>query len=279
MSANQIAMSANHFVIYHGNPAKLRECEASEPCKVVTPHGTFRGVRCPSGKEVVHNSPLFKAEEIVKSGALKPSMHKTSLGQDAISLSSCPTHGYGGNVKFVFKAKDVETRPMCYYEWEHNKEADSGLEKEGHELMNDMPYGANRIRGKYGVNISMYRRECEQIADKEIPLTKLQRLEFWIPWKIREHVYNHACEGHHPSTANVDGREYMLKNLQDQIARAKKLAEKVGAPFELKSCFNSLRSGYNRSIELNKENLEKLKQGILPEDKPKDQVNENCKCS
>ncbi|VVB55127.1 Uncharacterised protein [uncultured archaeon] len=250
----------------HKSPPKGEFCEPIEPCEVDTPYGKITGKKCGIGKLAYHNTIIEKAEEIAKSCALKGGQHANQLGQDALSLSGCPTQGYGGNIKFVLKANG-DMQPMCYYEWANNKKVDSGLEKEAHDVKtpNGEPMGTNRVRGKYGVNISMYEDEAEFVTQKDIPLDKnLVKIEYWVPWKIERYSFNSRCDGCIPSYANVDDRP--ISALLEQIERANAVANKLGVPFEVKSCFTAMKAGWgNQFIPLNKENLEKLRNGIRPE--------------
>lgn len=252
-------------------------CQATEPCSAETLYGITKGKKCPVGDEVYHNTTTDGAVLIGESRKLKVGMHVGGLGQDVLSLSSCPTQGYGGHVKFVLK-KTSQVRPMCYYDYHENKEIDRGIEKEAREEING-PVGANRIRGKYGINLSMYKGECEYVGDKDIPLKgNLKKVEYWIPWKIRKHAYNHACKGHFPSHANVDGSESGIKVLKEQIEQVKSVAQKQGVPFEVKSCFSTLKAGWgDRYIPLNKENLQKLAEGKMP-DVVEGKIKEECGC-
>jgi len=255
---------------------------ASEDCTVQTPHGVIKGKKCPIGKKAYHNTVPDIAGFIAKSGVLKVGQNVGVLGQDTLSLSSCPSQGYGGNVKFVVKA-NKNLNPMCYYVWDENtenKKADTGICQEASETEVGKSLGTNRVRGKYHVNLSMYKRECEYVSHKNIPLKKnLEKIEFWIPWKIGKNEYNHACKGVLPGYANVEpGDERGIKVLKEQIEQVNGQANKLGVPFEVKSCFSALKaSGGDRYIPLTDENLKKLAAGITPE-VVEGKIPEKCKC-
>lgn len=260
-----------------GNPNAVKHCIASESCTAETPYGVVQGKKCPIGDEAYHNTIVDRSIEILESGVLKTGQHPGALGQEVVSLSSCPTQGYGGNVKFILK-NGKEVRPMCYYEYEPHKEVDRGIEKEAREDIDGMK-GSNRVRAKYGVNFEMYRNECEYVSDKNIPLKpNLKKIEFWIPWRIEKFSFSHRCRGSHPGYANVGGYFSGVKLLQEQIKRVKDAAEKAGVPFEVKSCFAALKTGWgDQHIPLNKANLEKLADGELPAI-VKGKIPEKCTC-
>jgi len=257
-----------------------KTCVASEPCAVETLHGLIKGKKCPIGDKAYHNTVPDIAGWIAKSGTLKGGQHIGALGEDVLSLSSCPTQGYGGHVKFVVKATK-NLKPMCYYKWDENKEADHGIDVEASaKSETGESVGANRVRGKYGVNLSMYERECEYVSHKDIPLKhNLEKIEFWIPWKIGKHQYSHSCKGSLPGYANVvPGDETGIKVLKEQIEQANGQANKLGVPFEVKSCFSALKASWgDRYIPLTEENLKKFAEGITPE-VVEGKIPQKCKC-
>ena len=260
-------------------------CVASEPCSVQTLHGLIKGKKCPIGKNAYHNTVPDIAGFIANSGALKGGQNVSVLGQETLSLSSCPTQGYGGHVKFVLKATK-NLKPMCYYEWKENRETDKGIDLEAHtQNAKGETLGPNLVRGKYHVNISMYEKECEYASHKNIPLKKnLEKIEFWIPWKIGKHEYSHKCEDSIPNYANVEpGDERGIKVLKEQIEQVSAQANKLGVPFEVKSCFSLLKASWgDRYIRLTDENLKKFEKGIIPEveDIPNRTIDwkKQCKC-
>jgi len=246
-------------------PNKNGKCVANEDCTVKTPYGLISGKKCAIGNKAYHNTTVDGAVAIAKSGALKVAQYPGVLGTNALSLSGCHTQAYGGNVKFVLKSSK-KIVPTCYYDFNENKEADRGIDKEAHEKTNGENVGLNRVRSKYGVNISMYKKECEYVSDKDIPLKpNLEKVEYWIPWRADKNSYDHRCEGTGPSHANVNGYEQGVKVIRDQIERVNEAANTLGVPFEVKSCFSAIKTGYgDQYIPLNEENLKKLAQGIRP---------------
>jgi len=245
-----------------------KNCTASIPCSVQTLHGLIKGKKCPINKKVYHNTVPDIAGFIAKSGTLKVGQNVGVLGQETLSLSSCPTQGYGGNVKFVLKA-NKSLKPMCYYEWKENRETDKGIDLEAHsKSVAGETLGLNRVRAKYSVQLSMYDKECEYVSNKNISLKKnLEKIEFWIPWKIGKNEYSHGCEGVSPNYANVHpGDETGIKVLKEQIEQVNGVANKLGVPFEVKSCFSLLKASWgDRYIPLTDENLKKFEKGITPE--------------
>lgn len=260
-----------------------KTCVASEDCSVQTPHGMVKGKSCPIGDKAYHNTIVDRAIEIEKAKALKVGQHPGALGEDVLSLSGCPTQPYGGNVKFILKS-NKDMKPMCYYKWEENKEVDHGIEKEAMTEA-DGPVGANRVRGKYGVNISMYDRECEHVSHKDIPLKKnLEKIEYWIPWKIEKYSFDHGCKGHYPGYANVNGDEQGIRVMKENIETVKAIAKKLEVPFEVKSCFSALKASWGeRYIPLTEETLKKFAEGITPEvvgsgSLDRSKIPDKCKC-
>lgn len=266
---------------FNGAYAQLVEhlplCLPRLPCARVTPYGHVEGLKCELTEEVNHNTTVESAVKIVESGTLKSGAVRHVLGQDAVSLSSCPTQSFGGNVKLVFDSKKIldKLRAMCYVNfgriWDEKmmdsrpgpyEDVDRGLGKEATEEVNG-PRGSNRVHAKYAVQRKIYDKECEYLAYEDIPLRgNLKRIEYWMPWRgFKAASYSHGCDGASPKHANVHND--LTDNLGMNIEKIKNAADRAGVDFDLKSCFTALkvaRYGDNKFVPLTEENLEKMKE-------------------
>ena len=278
-------------------------CIPTLPCVRYTPYGEVEGMKCALGTEINHNTTILNFKEVISDGALRPGIKDWTLGQDAVSFSACPPQSYAGVVKMVFDSARLasQLRSMCYvdFAWVEDPDApreegklpkrmpgpwstvEKGMDKESSGIMNpDAPKeerritGSNRIAAKYAIGRELFSKECEYISYQEIPLRgNLKRLEYWIP--LRPHLLFEASFGCSPGNTVANPEGYDLKqgvgkgnSLMDSIELVKAAAETYGVDFEVKSCFPLLHArGWHEYIELNPENLEKLKQGIIPESK------------
>lgn len=250
-------------------------CLPSQPCVRATPYGTAEGMKCALGPEVNHNTTLEQFPKIVENGELRPGAREWVLGQDAVSMSSCPSQSYSGTVKFVFDSGKVldKLRAMCYVNFspgcpEEHRAVEKGMSKEGAEPRDEGITGDNRVRAKYGIQPDIYTEECEYVAYEPIPLKEnLKRVEFWIPRRIdAPWESNFGCRGTSLNYANVFGHppEVMLEH----IGKVREAAERLGVDFKVKSCFPYMRTGRwgNTYYDLTEENLEKLARGERPEE-------------
>ncbi|MEM2445439.1 MAG: hypothetical protein QW734_02130 [Candidatus Bathyarchaeia archaeon] len=257
---------------------KPPQCLATQPCQKETPWGTVKGFKCQLSDELYHNTTLEKLKKIIEDGKIKvPREPHDLLGQDAISLSSCPTQTYGGTIKLVIPSKAVSAHPMCYYNPNEHPQVEKGLDEEAQKKINGYA-GPNRVRSWHQVNSNVYSKECEYIVYHDIPTSNIKRVEYWIPWQPGMPTFNVSCENVYPryifDQLGRDPTETIIQEIQE----AKKLAQKIGAEFDVKSCFTSVKTGWkNYGYQLTKENLEKLKRGIKPESHP-NAVTETCLC-
>ena len=245
-------------------------CLPSIPCARWTPHGTIEGLQCDIGSEINHNTTIQALPSIIDSGRLIPGTQKEALGQDALSLSACPSQHYGGNVKLVFDAEWLrpQLRSACYYQHydpPRNQAIDDGLDKESREPYDGSFKGSNRVRAQYGINLSMYGEECEVTSYDPIPLEgNLKRIEYWVPWQLGTYSYSLRCRGSGPAYSFSQFGS-ATKFLKEDIERVKGEAKRARVPFKVKSCFTALKPDWGNSyIPLNEKNLEMFSRGITP---------------
>ena len=253
-------------------------CKATEPCRAVTPYGMVEGEKCSLRKEVNRLVTVEDFQSIAGKGRIDPS-EQTKV----VSFSSCPTQHYGGKVRLVFDTRDLKDKleGMCYLPREKRAEyadVEKGMSDEAYAegLKGEIWDVYNWVRAKYNVSLEMYGRECEYKSREPVSLDNLKRVEYWIGGIKARGDFSVSCEGMHPHQAGVYSRP---ENYVADIKVAREISEKLNVPFEVKSCFNSLRAGWGESIELTEENLKKLARGRIPEAKRREEVPETCKCS
>ena len=245
-------------------------CKPSKPCRVETPYGMAEGKMCPLGPEVNRLVTVEDFERIAEKGVVEPNKYT-----GVVSLSSCPTQTYGGTVRLVFDTEKIKDKliPMCYVSPKSKVMCE--IEKEADKLTNKgVPRARDYAYAKYAVSPDFYARECEYESRQPIPLKgTLKRVEYWIG--MHPHAFNLSCERTYPHRAGdwISPEDYL-----EEIQKVRKIAEKLGVPFQVKSCFNKLMVSWNKAIELTPENLKKLAEGKLPEPKPADEILETCNC-
>jgi hypothetical protein len=231
-----------------------RLCRATVPCRRETEFNTAEGKQCPLGPEIYHRTLPQNFEKIAEERVLKPSER---IG--TVSFSICPTHAVGGTVKLVFDRDEVEKnaklRPMCYV---------SG--KEGERVLNEIEKTTaerDRAFAKYGVQPPVFEHECEIVSDTSVPVKGLKKVELTLDWW--PHAYRIGCEEKYPHEIDASGwTGSTLEDWKRTIKEVKEKSEKLGVPFELNTCFNSMRLGFGRYVALNKENLKRLERGEDP---------------
>ena len=248
-------------------------CKATEPCRAVTPYGTAEGKRSSLGDEVNRLVTVDDLNRIAEKGEIEPRKYT-----EAVSFSTCPTQTYGGKVRLVFKSEKLKLEPMCYISRDHEaNEIEAGMDQEAlAEEAKGREWGTNYVRAKYAVSPDVYAAECQYEARESVPLERnLKRVEYWIGG-IKPADFNAGCENFHPHVAGLYSRP---EDYLEQIRRTKRIAKRLGVPFEVKSCFNKLRAGWYRAIELNEENLRKFTEGEIPPSEPEKEIPETCICS
>ena len=243
-------------------------CIPNQPCYVRTPYGELEGLKCQAGSEINHNTRPRILHKIAADGELRPGERDWVLGQDTISLSSCPAQHYGGYVKLVFDTpklmKARKLRPMCYFDHEEYKEVDRKLDEESSQPRDGSVVGSNRVKARYGAAPRvLYPHECEWLSDDTVPLKgNLKRIEYWVPGGLNE--YSTSCGGPErgPSYANRQQDFMYLKAMKQEIKEAKDIAGSYRVPFKVKSCFPLLATeGWGRYVELDQGNLDALAEG------------------
>ena len=269
-------LKANPRTKASSNPSNREElCRATEHCKAVTPYGTVEGRKTSLGREVNRLVTVEDLQKIAEKSKVEPSRYT-----EAISFSTCPTQTYGGKVRLVFDAERLRDKlePVCYItpDGEANK-IEKGIDEEAmEEAAKKREWAYHYVRAKYAVSPDIYARECQYEARESIPLERnLKRVEYWIGG-VKPGDFNVGCERIHPHVAGAYSRP---EDYLEHIQRAKRIAEKLGVPFEVKSCFNKLRAGWYIAIELNEENLRKFAEGEIPPSKPEKEIPETCVCS
>ncbi|MHC1628266.1 MAG: hypothetical protein ACXQTI_05505 [Candidatus Nezhaarchaeales archaeon] len=250
-------------------------CKATEKCVAKTPYNTAEGKKCSLGPDVNRLMSVEDLERAVEKGEIEPSKYTK-----AISFSSCPTQTFGGSVRLILDTEKIKDKlePMCYlrYEKPEEKKILNEMDREALRLIEKrVESPLNYVRAKYAVSPDIYERECEYQSREPIKLKdSLKKIEYWIGG-VKTGDINIGCERLIPHVAGLYARpeEYV-----QEIQRVKRVAEKLGVPFEVKSCFNKIRAGWGVAIELTPENLEKMKRGEIPEPKPTEVIPETCKC-
>ena len=252
------------------NPNRL--CKATEPCKAVTPYGTVEGKKSTLGDEVNRLVTVEDFDRIAEKGEIEPSRYT-----EAVSLTTCPTQTYGGKVRLVLHSETMKDKliPMCYIPFD--TEVEKRMEDEAHKLAREgKEWTYNYVRAKYAISPDIYARESQYETREPVSLKEnLKRVEYWIGG-VKPGDFNVGCERLHP---HIAGPYSTPEDYLDHIQRAKGIAEKLGVPFEVKSCFNKLRAGWYTAIELNEENLRKFAEGEIPSSKPEKEISETCRCS
>lgn len=265
-------------------------CKPIEKCTIKTPYGEIHGKKCIQGTELNRLVSLEDFKGISQRGQILPS--KTT---EHVSLSSCPTQTYGGEVRLILdaaKVSQLETfKPMCYLplryfeESPHKKEVMAQVGEEVSQLsVQGKDDAHNYVRAKYGIGEAIFASECEFETYEPVPIkSTLKRVEFWIgEWEKRPGIQM-SCDNFTPAMAGIyaDPQDYV-----ERIQEAKHIAKKLGVPFKVKSCFKKLCPGVRgflpsteRAIELTEENLAKLGEGIIPESKLSTEIPEpECRC-
>lgn len=257
-------------------------CVPTERCSRATPWGIVEGMKCAIGDEIYHNTTLKALEGVVEEKAIKPGVKKGILGQDVLSMSSCPPQHYGGNIKLVVPSEQVDARAACYVNFgsdapEEHQAVERGMEEESRKKMNDDVKGDLRVRGDYAIQPDIYTEECQYDIKEKVSADKIKRIEYWIPWRINPWGnYSTRCRGSHPGYANVDGKTITV--LHEQIAKTKESAKQLKADFKVKSCFSALKTGWgDQYIPLNEANLAKIARGETPE-VVRGKIPQKCRC-
>ena len=252
--------------------SKTDVCKATEPCRAVTPYGTAEGKKSSLGNEVNRLVTVEDFDGIAKKGEIEPSRYT-----EVVSLSTCPTQTYGGKVRLVLDSEGIKDKliPTCYIPFD--TEVERGMEDEAHRLAKEgKEWTYNYVRAKYAISPDIYDAECQYEAREPISLKEtLKRVEYWIGG-IKPQDFNVGCERLHP---HIAGPYSTAQDYLDHIQRAKRIAENLSVPFEVKSCFSKLRASWYTAIELNEENLRKFAAGEVPPSKPEKEIPEICRCS
>jgi len=244
-------------------------CRATVPCRRETEFNTAEGKQCPLGPEIYHRTLPENFKKIAEERVLKPSERT-----DTVSFSTCPTHAVGGTVKLVFDRdeveKNVKLRQMCYV-----------LGKEGEKVLYEIEKSTadiDRAFAKHGVQPKVFENECEIVSDTQVPVKGLKKVELTLDWW--PYAYRIGCENKYPHHIDLSGwsSPIRLEDWKRTIKEVKEKSEKLGVPFELKTCFNSMRLGFGRYVELNKENLKRLERGEDPVEQS-EPPEEKCYCT
>jgi len=237
---------------------------------------TIKCVECHEDDGLFHRTTVKNLEKIKESGKLTPS----EIG--AISLSSSDEHTYGGNIRIVFDEDKINQplEKMCYISDENSEQKyDRISDREVRErsYMEKFPiYAYNKFAADMGITHGIYKSECEVMARKPISLDKIKKIEYWLAPKTMD--FNPSCNNYHPHS--IDIQDITWGKTQGEIMKAKKIAEELGVPFEVKSCFNAAVDymfGIRKYYPLDKENLERIKNGKEPVGQ-KEPIKLKCRC-
>ena len=228
---------------------------------------------CDESDIVYRREKIDIAEKIVENGYFTPS------DTNVFSVSANPHYTFGGPVRFVFNKNDMvcPVEPMCYVinPDEEDKYDKLKWEKEEYYTINyDKFFGdkfvnvSNLVDAEYGMTSESYIKECEHMAHCSVPISKVKKIEYWIGQTIgiRENV---SCEnlgtGYIDASGYMDWDDYKRDVLVGNVGRARRLAQMLGVPFEVDSCFSAIRVGHGMVAGdwaiLDEENLRRIAEG------------------
>jgi hypothetical protein len=256
----------------------MKELEPTLSCSVDTPVGEIVGKKCPKGERLFHRTHADKLEGILEDGEISPSESKHGLEDTGItSMSSNPSHTFGGSVRLVMDPKRIDgLEPVCYYD--HDEMEEKVFELEDMVKEEDPNIMPNEWRAKYGINpLNPYADECEWFTREDIEKEAIDRIEYWYPW--RRPSSNCSCENKGPKYAMgyAWGRNF-FEDVKEDIEESREMAEKMGVDFEVRSCFKWLQKKKDKRnsrakewCRLDEDNLDRLKEGedlVCQDEKP-----------
>jgi len=239
--------------------AKIKDIDVEfEPCTVECLGVTIHGLKPTAGREFYHRTDIDDLEKIVEDGKLRP-----SKDTNVVSLSSNPKHTFGGAVRLIIDKDDLDLEPVCYHSSDEKKIYEA--EKKYRDEINPV-YMPNEFYSYCKTYPVLYASECEFMSKEPIDLDKVKKIEYWL----EDAVGSVSCKRRHPPILNYDGWSKSYEHVKNEIKEAKDIAEKLGVPFEVKSCYKYMEVPCNNidnnvesssllcAVELNDENLEKM---------------------
>jgi len=251
-----------------GEDRSLERVTADQACTRNVEGERIAAKKCDKDKGLFHRTKTKDVLDIVDDGELKPS-DETGV----VSLTSNPSSFVGGATRFRFRPSRLagQTRAMCYVppntragdklsklRSEANKNTDKGGKYDPFEQGTFSP---NRFRAENRISTDVYENECEHMSDKPVDLGKAEEVEYFI--KGGGGIVN-ADNG---AVAGLKQTYGGIEPLREEIQKAKKAADRVGADFSVNSCFSVLKvedgtfMGDYEYAKLDQENLERLKNG------------------
>jgi len=251
-----------------GDKRSVERVTADQACTRNVEGERLAAQKCDKDEGLFHRTSTEAVLDIVDDGELKPS-DETGV----VSLTSNPSSFVGGATRFRFNPSRLagQTRAMCYVpsntraseklkelRSEANRNTDKG---DKYDPFNLGTFSANRFRAENGISTNVYERECEYMSDKPVDLDKAEEVEYFI--KGGGGIVNADNDAVAPLKQTYGG----IEPLREEIQKAKKAADRVGADFSVNSCFSVLKvedgsfMGNYEYAKLDKENLERLENG------------------
>jgi len=245
-----------------GPDRNVPEKEPTEDCVRTIGDTTVEAEACELNNRLYHRTKPDNIHDIIDDGVIRPS-DETKV----VSLSSNPSHFFGGEVRLNMDADEVDTRRMCYTETD---EADTKLlEKQSQAMERFDPeqgdrniFSRDRFRARVGLNSDAYDQECEFMSDEPVDVEATEEVEYFIPWKAGGKV---SAERSFPKFADASrGFSGGFQGFRDRLENVREAAERLNAGFSVNSCFPYLRieAGISpKFAKLDRENLERLANG------------------
>lgn len=208
---------------------------------------------CLDKKELYHLTSVAAAGMVIEAGKMEPSGHSKS-----VSLSANPDHTYGGRVKITFDRRKLpELQPMCYYDM-HSPTADAYYRAEDkRKKESNYARSLDDMRAEIGMQPDVYQAECEWFTRETLPVPKdsIKKIQYFITPPMNPARVD--CTGYFPHIVDLHTHGTYRELLSD-IKEVRQMAQKVGAPFEVMSCFPFIQLGPGQYIDLTDDNLGKL---------------------
>lgn len=243
-----------------------------EPCERQVRGEIIKGEQCEStGSTYYHSTNAKNLSQIKEDGLLKPSPNPSDDG--TVNFSFNPHLHRFGSIRFLFDRQKLEAstplKSMCYATGESiRKEADI-IDELQRERMDEGDYsGRWRIEHELGVETPVYRSECKRYTTQNVPLREAKTIEYWLPWKPGPFSSTCGCNVsplHGVWDTWATGLSDSLKQIQSEIREAKAVAEKLGVPFHVKSCYPYATLDRDRVVILDEDNINRLENQQQPE--------------
>jgi len=245
-----------------GPDRNVPEKKPTEECEKSIGDTTLEALACEINGRLYHRTRPENIHSIIDDGVIRPS-EETKV----VSLSSNPSHFYGGTVRLNMESNEIDTRRMCYTKTD---EETSKLDEKQSQAMEEFDpeqsdldiFSRDRYRASVGLNSDVYEQECEFMSDEPVDVEATEEVEYFIPFRGGGTV---SAERAFPKFADASrGFSGGQTGLRDKIQDVKEAADRLDADFSVNSCFPYLKVAGGISptfAKLDKENLERLANG------------------